>query len=127
MLRALSIISYRLRYAEVQHLDVIRIAALARDHYVVGLEVAVDDLKPVGCGKSFGYLVRYINDPVNREQAMFSHNARERLAVNEFHSQEKLTVFSHAEIVNNHGVRIINPARHLRLAFESRYGILVAG
>ena len=105
--------------AEVEDFNVIAVAALAGDHDVVGLEVAVDDAERVGGSQRLSNLISNVDNTINRQHAMVGDDARKRSSVDVFHRQKEQAVFGDAEIINRHGVRVIDATGHLRFALEA--------
>jgi hypothetical protein len=103
--------------AEVEHLDVVRVVADAREHHVFGLEVAVDDARPVGLAQCRQHLF----DDVDRafEGHPFGrHHGRQGDAGHELHRQEQVAVREEAGQVEVNDVGVRDAAGDLRLALE---------
>lgn len=118
--RALSEALGELGHAEVGDLG----PAVARDHDVVRLEVAVDDARVVRARQSVRDL-RHQLDP-RGHAAAFALPLGERLAVDQLHGQE-VHVALVAGVVHRHDGRMIERRRRPRLPDEAGHALGIGG
>ena len=67
---------------------------------------------PSACAaaQGFGYLVGYVNDPLDRQHALLFEDVAQLLAVDELHREVEQPVFGFAEIINSDCVRAVYAA-----------------
>ena len=114
------------RQAEVHHLDDPGLV----DHHVVGLEVAVDEARPVGGGQSAARLAEHAQDLGPRSQARVRlHPRAQRPASDELYRNEQALVV-HAHVVHPHDVAVVEAREGLGLPLQAparRSLVLAAG
>ena len=101
------------RQAEVQHLH----AAVAVDHHVLGLEIAVGDAPGVGRRHGLGQGQRQLEEAVEREAPLGNHGV-EGAALHQFHDQDEQAV-DLLDGVQRHDVGMVERGDGLRLALDA--------
>ncbi len=112
------------RHAEVDDLDEVAPVAVAPEHHIVGLEVAMDDLEVVRRGQRARDLRRDRHRPERRHRPLARQERPQRLAVHVLHRQEDQPLATLAEVVDLHhvGVRDTRRVRCLTIEAEDRIG-----
>src|SRR6185436_14139130 len=81
----------------------------------------------VSGSQRLGDLICYVDDALDWKRARLGDHTRKRLAVDELHRQEQKLVRCLAEIVYRYRVNVIDAARHLCFALETRNRVFIAG
>src|SRR5439155_9526994 len=111
--------------AEIDHLHRVRPVATARQHDVVGLQVAVHDAEVV-CGLECGcHLDADVRGARDGQRSFAREQLRERLALDELHRQVDQPVRGLTEIVDGTDVGVRDAARVRGLAVEAGDGLRV--
>src|SRR6185437_7926552 len=115
--------------AEIDHLHGVRSVATARQHDVVGLQVAMHDAEVMGCLERGRHLDGDVGGPGNGQRALFPDQLRERLALDELHGQVDEPVGSLTEVVDGTDVGVRDAAGVRCLAIEAghRFGVVDHG
>ena len=104
--------------AEVDDLHEIGPVAAARDHDVVGLEIAMDDPHVVRDGKCVGCLTNNVGDACGCERPLLLDQFGQRRPVDELHREIDDAV-GLTEVVHISHVRMVDATRVRRLTIEA--------
>ncbi len=106
------LIGLRSRQAEIEQLDV----AVGPDHHVVGLDVAMDDLRGVRHRQRFRHLPRDADDA--RKRQPLRRQLPQRLALDQLHRDVAIGV-DDAGLVNGDDVRVVEGGGEGRFAQQT--------
>ena len=108
----------KFRQTKIEDLNV----AVAPDHHVLWLDVAVNDARCVGGGERTGDLAGHLQH-IEQSHA-FVHALPQRLAVNEL-SRNKAGIAGRSDFMNSQNVRMVERRSSLRLLNESLQTLLI--
>ena len=111
----------RARQAEVHHPHAQPARLLARDHDVLGLDVAVDDAPRVAVLEGLGDLDPDVHDVAERQRPCGRNCAQVR-ALDQRHHEEQRPLVT-AEVVDRHDGGVVHLGDDLRLALEALLGL----
>jgi hypothetical protein len=115
-----------LREPEVHHLHEVVAGAERLDQDVLGLDVAVDDLRRVRLGERGEHLADDLDGARRRQRSRLPHQPREVDAPQELHHDEQQPVLGAPEVEHAHRVGVVEPGAGAGLGVEARHRGLVA-
>src|SRR6185503_5385679 len=110
---------HQLRDAEIEEFHDVAEAGHRREENVVGLEVAVDDVRSMGCGKRGEDLRRNERGSLGGEATLRRDRVPERLAVQTLHHEKGGLAMRRLKVEDANDVRVIDGGDRLRLATET--------
>src|SRR5207244_13185968 len=107
------------RETKIQHLGM----AVARDHYVVGLEIAMDDARGMCFCESVSNVLQ-VAQKLREISVLFMNELTQRKAIDEFHRDE-VHVVSFTNFVDVRDVRMVQRGGSLRLLSETPHAVFI--
>ena len=128
-LLAAPLAAHGLGKAEIDDLHRVRPVATAREHDIVGLQVAVHDAEVMGRLERGRHLDSDVGGPGKGQRSLAPDQLRERLALDELHRQVDEPFGRLTEVVDGADVSVRDAAGIRRLAIEAghRFGIVHHG
>ena len=111
--------------AEVEELHEVDLTSAGREEHVLGLEVPVDDPPLVGLGQRAADLDDQLVDHPRVQPPDALESLREVLPLDELHHDEERVVLEIAEIVELHGVRVVQLDDRLALPVEASHELRI--